>query len=37
MLQYGTLNQDQMDLAELLFWLDHNGDGTEIIPEHRTK
>jgi len=36
MLQFGTLNEEKMNLAELLFWLDHNGDGTEITAEHRT-
>jgi hypothetical protein len=33
MFQYGTLGQQRMDAAELVFWLTHNGDGTLITPK----
>jgi hypothetical protein len=33
MFQYGSLDQQRMDAAELVFWLTHNGDGTLIIPQ----
>ena len=34
MLNTSNLNKDQLTSAELLFWLEHNGDGTPIAPIH---
>jgi hypothetical protein len=37
MLRYSDISQQKLDAAELIFWLTHNGDGTIITSEHRTK
>lgn len=36
MLTTGEIRENQ-DSLEFLFWLSHNGDGTPILPEYRTR
>lgn len=33
MLRGGEMTKPEMDSAELLFWITHNGDGTLITPQ----